>query len=114
MKILGAELLEFINSGWPGVDTGQDDDWFWEHDLFDGDPEPTERYDTDDIGPLIYQGPSSETPAVTELDLATLIRRWRKAKTHDTVVVQIDRSKMSDFKAALAQFGGRIVTDPTT
>lgn len=105
MKIKGAELIEFMNTGWPG---GEDDmDWYWDHDLFE-QPDPTATYDTEDIGPLYYQGKGKDPTDGNGRDLARLIRAWRKKRTTDLFVVRVPKGKEDELKAFLKTIKGSI------
>jgi len=102
MKIKGAELQDFLLTGWPEPH----DDWFWDHEEFDADPDPDPlaTYDTDDLGAIMYQGRGGE--AMQDIDVASAIRRWRKAKTHEALVVHVPKAAVADFKAYLKAIGG--------
>lgn len=99
MKVKGDELQAFVNEGWPS------DDWYWDHDLFE-EPDPTATYDTDEIGPLCYQG--REPTDETTLDLAVLIRKWRKTRDHDIFSIKVKKADVPAVQEALAKFGIKI------
>ena len=101
MKVTGAELLQFMNSGWPKPE----EDFYWDHDVFE-DPDPEATYDTDDIGGIYYQGKGDDpTPNGNGWDLATLIKKWRKARDFTVLSISIPKGREDDVRAALAQMG---------
>lgn len=100
MKITGAELQQFVDHGWPG------DDWYWDHEAFEGDPDPSASYDTEDVGPLFYQG--KELGGHDPLDLGKLIRAWRKARDFDLYTITVKKSETEKVRAALAAVGVKI------
>lgn len=104
MKIKGAELREFMDSAWPKPD----DDWYWDHDIFDPLPDPEATYDTDEIGPIQYQGSGDDPTDGTGYNLATLIKKWRKSRTHDTLIVSVQKESMEKFVAVTKSLGGSI------
>lgn len=99
MKVKGRELQQFMNEAWPS------EDWFWDHDLFE-DPDPDETYDTDDIGPLMYQG--RDDVRRTELDLAVLIRKWRKERDFDVFTVTVPKDKSLEFELLIKSAGYKL------
>lgn len=101
MKVKGSELIQFMNDGWPQPE----DDWYWDHDLFE-EPDPDQTYDTDEIGPLLYQG--SGPTDVLELDLASLIRKWRKSRDFDVFTISVKKVDTEKVRAVLADLGVRI------
>lgn len=107
MKIKGAELQLFINEGWPGAGTPEEANWYWDHDVFDEDPDPGETYDTDDLGPIRWQGLSSEDQKDIALDKA--IRAWRKARKFDSLIVDVPKDQRAAFDAFLKEIGGKIL-----
>ena len=99
MKITGSELQQFMEHGWPG------DDWYWDHDAFE-EPEPSATYDTDEIGPLLYQGKDPHDGS--ELDIGRLIRAWRKARDFDLFTITVKKSETKKVRADLAAVGVKI------
>lgn len=107
MKITGAELLDFIKHGWPS------DDYYWEHDCFednpDGNPLPTETYDTEDFGPLLWQGHAPDPTRGEGLDLDKVIRLWRRDRDSRTVIIRLPNAVSDkDIRAALKPLKGTI------
>ncbi len=101
MKIKGVELQEFLQTGWPQPE----DDFYMDHDVFDGAPDPKTTYETDDLGPIQYQG-SGEDPTRGEgYDMAKLIRAWRKKRTTEVFTVEVPKDKVEAFKALIQQHG---------
>lgn len=99
MKIKGDELQQFMDQAWPS------EDWYWDHDLFE-DPDDDETYDTDEIGPLMYQG---NDPSIQhDLDLGALIRKWRKTRDFDLVTVLVPKGNGDAFKALMKQTGYKL------
>ncbi len=107
MKILGAELQDFLNHGWPS------DDWFWETEAFENTPgnipEPGVTYDTDDLGPLFWQGRGPDPSNGQGLDLAAQIRKWRKTRDARVVMIRLPNTVSdADLRAALKPLKGTI------
>lgn len=109
MLIKGAELAIFIREGWPGAGTPQEGDWFWDHDLFDDAPDPDITYDTEDLGPVLYQGNGKDPTNGNGHDLARLIRKWRKTRTDDLLTVSVPKDKRDVFEAYLKSIKGSIL-----
>jgi hypothetical protein len=106
MKIKGAELQQFMNTGWPQPDG----DWFWDHEEFDethcsSDPDPAETYDTNALGSIMYQGSGVDPTNGDGYDLARLIRRWRKEQNCVTITISVPKEKLADCKFALKRLG---------
>lgn len=101
MKIKGSELQLFMDNGWPG------DDWYWDHDVFD-DPDPDASYDTDEIGPLMYQGRDRPDLYTVELDLGSLIRKWRKNRDFDPVTVLVPKGNGDAFRELMKVSGYKL------
>ena len=99
MKVKGSELQQFMDQAWPS------DDWYWDHDVFE-EPDPDETYDTDDIGDLLYQGKDPDQPYY--LDLAALIRKWRKNRDFDIITVLVPRGNGDAFKELVKQAGYKL------
>jgi hypothetical protein len=97
MKLTGAELQQFMDHGWPG------DEWYWDHEAFDAMPDPAATYNTDDLGPLIYQGSELDRP--DNLDLGRLVTKWRKARDFDLFTITVKKSDTEKVRAALAAVG---------
>ncbi|MTJ93884.1 MAG: hypothetical protein F8N36_13650 [Desulfovibrio sp.] len=104
MKIKGAELKSFLDEAWPQPF----DDWFWDHDIFDGDPDPETVYDTDDLGPIMHQGSGEDPTRGDGYDLAKLIRRWRKERDFDVLMVTVPKARTEEIKAALAALNVKV------
>lgn len=102
MRISGAELQLFMNEAWPDPETG---DWYWDHDLFDGDPDPETVYDTDDLGPLLYGGRDTDPTGGEGYDLARLIRRWRKTRSSEVITVVVPKDRLAALKDWMRQNG---------
>lgn len=97
MKITGKELQEWINHGWPG------DDWYWEHDLFEIEPIPTEIYDTSEIDGLFYQGKDPDQRDLPSID--AMIRKWRKSRDYVVIVIDCPKSVESEVRDYLRSKG---------
>jgi hypothetical protein len=109
MKINGAELQQFMDTGWPGLDEGKEDDWYWDHDVFDA-PLSDATYDTRDIGPIMYQGSGEDpSPHGDGYDLGKLIKDWRKKRDSDVVTVLIPKDKTEALVDYVALLGGKIL-----
>jgi hypothetical protein len=95
MKIKGNELLAFYETGWP------DGQWYWDHELFYDKPDPTVTYDTDELGPLMWDGNDYREP----LDLVSLIRKWRKTRGCDILTCFVPKDGVDAFKDYCEQNG---------
>ncbi|QIG69795.1 hypothetical protein EVB81_226 [Rhizobium phage RHph_I46] len=108
MKIKGAELIQFLDTGWPKPE----DDYYWDNGLFEdrpnGEPDPEVTYDTDELGPILYQGPDPD-PIPEGLDLAKLIRKWRKTQTTESFVVEVPKGKRDELVEFLDTINGKIL-----
>lgn len=102
MKIKGNELLLWMNDGWP------EGDWCWDHELFDDEPDPDTTYDTDELGGLFWQGIGDDPTNGEGLDIAKLIRRWRKERSFDVLTIEVPKDKTEAAKAALKQMGVKV------
>lgn len=101
MKIKGEELLRWVDEAWPG------DDWYWEHDLFEAEPEPDKVYDTSEIEGLLYQGPRHiEPPDMPSID--TLIRRWRKERDQSMLFVDCPKAVEAEVREYLRSKGCKV------
>jgi hypothetical protein len=101
MKIKGAELQQFTEEAWPG------EDWYWDHGLFD-EPDLDETYETDDVGPILYQGLGDDPSGGKGYDLGALIRKWRKARDFDQFTIQVKKPDVERVRAALLGVGIKI------
>lgn len=103
MKVSGAELIAFMDKGWPKPD----DDWYWDRDLFDN-PDPSATYDTDEIGPIYFQGGDVDPTRGQGHDVAALIRRWRRDRDCEVFCVTVPRDKADEAKEALKALGATV------
>ena len=99
MKIKGGELKLWMDEDWPG------DDYYWDHELFDDEPDVELTYDTDDLGALLYQGRDEDPTGGDGLDLAKMIRRWRKTTGKAVFSVAVPKDKQDEFKAYVKSVG---------
>ncbi|QGZ14247.1 hypothetical protein PP940_gp184 [Rhizobium phage RL2RES] len=108
MKIIGSELILFLREAWPEPH----DNWYWDNDLFedrpDGEPDPVKFYDTDELGPIMYQGPGDD-PSNGGYDIAKLVRKWRKEKTTEIYSVEIPKGKKDELVEFLDVINGKIM-----
>jgi hypothetical protein len=88
MKILGAELQQWMDEDWPG------EDYYWNHDEFDEITDPEVTYDTADLGPLLWQGTGDDPSRGLGMDIDRRINAWRKKRpeTKTTSMVEIIRA----------------------
>jgi hypothetical protein len=110
MKVKGSELIQFMAEAWPGEDKEETkDDWYWDHEVFE-EPDPEATYETDELGPILFsRGSGREDPTDGEgLNLATLIKRWRKARAFDMFLIQVPKDKTAEVKEALVNLGCKI------
>jgi hypothetical protein len=106
MRIKGHELAEWMNTGWPS------DDWYWEHDLFDEEPDPDATYDTAEIDGLLYQGRDPDVKDLPSID--TLIRRWRKSRDFVAIAVDCPKGAEAEIRAYLKSKGCKIASKEKT
>lgn len=104
MKIKGIELRSFMNQAWPQPEHS----WYWDHEAFDNEPEPNEVYDTDDIGPILYQGNGDDPTNGAGYTLSALIKRWRKERDFDLFAVEVPKAKAEEIKSVILSAGGKI------
>ncbi|QIG68159.1 hypothetical protein EVB55_224 [Rhizobium phage RHph_Y68] len=102
MKIKGGELIKFLDEAWPG------DNWYWDHDCFEGEPDKESTYDTDDLGFILYQGPGDD-PSDGGIDLAKAIRKWRRDSKTIYVQLDIPKGKFDELKEFVKKNGGKIL-----
>jgi hypothetical protein len=101
MIISGLELKEFSKTGWP-VD---ENNWYWDHDLFE-DPLDDEKYDTDDIGAILWQGSETDPTGGEGIDLEKAIKKWRKTRVKDMFTFWIPKDKAEEFLNYVKSIGG--------
>lgn len=102
MKILGSELSKFITEAWPDPE----DSWYWDHDKFEDEPEENVLYDTDDLGPIIWQGEDNDPTDGEDIDLEKAIKKWRKTRNKDMFTVWIPKDKTEEFLNCVKSIGG--------
>ena len=107
MKISGAELQRFTEEAWPTPE----DDWYWDHELFDT-PDPLTTYETNDIGPIQFQGSGDDPTNGDGYNIAVLVKKWRIKRDNTVLTVLVPKGREDDFKAALKAFGGSIYSHP--
>jgi hypothetical protein len=107
MKALGAEILAFWRE-WPPGDVGYYDDGIDIVDDADNDALiPEEKYDLDDFGNIVWQG-KDEPPLDKPWDghdavsFGLWFKRWKKARTHATFVVEVKVEDVDAFRAYCA------------
>ena len=103
MKVKGDELIAFVEQAWPKPE----EDWYWDHECFDH-PDPSAVYDTDEIGPVQYQGHEEDPTNNNGYNLATLIKRWRKDRDYDVLTVEVPKAQTDAVRAAIISAGGKI------
>lgn len=101
MRVTGAELLAFMEGGWPQPE----EHWFWDHESFDGDPKSDESYETDDLGPIFYQGDGDDPTKGEGWDLGALIERWRESRDFEMVTIKIPKAAWADVRELLKKHG---------
>lgn len=102
MKIKGGELALFIAEAWPG------DDWYWDHEEFDGDPDPEAAYDTADLGGIYFQGRGEDPTHGSGYSLSALIKKWRTARTYDVMTIIVPKGQREAAVAAIQALGGKV------
>ncbi len=105
MKITGAEFMDWYANGF------LDNDWYHEDDgnvrVMDEEGnfllDPDKTYDTRDLGYLAYQGTRPVSRDEETMDLATVIRKWRKARDHEILIVTVPKNDHDRVKALLEE-----------
>ena len=122
MKIKGSELIRFLDDetgGWPQEPTPQC--WYWDHEEFDVEPcgpIPDVTYDTDALGPVMFQGDSvgdihyNDDPTKGEgYSLHSLIRKWRKAQTMMVIELEVKKEEVDYVRKVIKDLGlGKVLT----
>jgi len=103
MKISGAELQSWMNEAWP------DDNYYWNHDCFEDDPDPETSYAVADLGPLLWQGKREDPTRGEGISVATEIRKWRKIRGKKTIIVMIPTEQEKALREAVKSLGGTIL-----
>jgi hypothetical protein len=101
MKVKGSELAVWMAEGWPAPE----DDWCWDHELFEEAPAPEEVYDTDELGGLIFQGRGDDPTRGDGYDIGKLIRKWRKERDFDIITIEVPKARTEEIKSAIAALG---------
>ena len=116
MKIKGSELIRFLDDetgGWPQFPTPSC--WYWDHEEFDESPDPDIIYDTEALGPILWQGddgvPAREMGVPEDIDVAVLIRRWRKQQKMIVIEVEVEKENLSYVRKVIKDLGlGKVLT----
>ena len=99
VKLTGQEYNEFCNSDVWG------EDWYWDETLF-----LYNGKEVDDLGELapidevvvlegtVFKGSTHDAVAV---DAVAFVRKWLKARTVVTVMVEVPKDQLVEFKAAM-------------
>ena len=111
-KFLGAEIVAFFDSEWP-------EEWYVDDgtltcfegkiindadaNTFAGLP-LEDRYDLDDFGVLLSSSRVTEPPSIN-----TFFKRWKKALTTVTLVVDVPKDALRDATLYLASQGCKVV-----
>jgi hypothetical protein len=103
MKIKGSELLDWMNTDWPG----HGDDFCWEHDCFDSEPELDAVYDTSEFS-ISYQGDGEDPTGGEGYDLGKLIRAWRKRRSFDVLTVTVPKHLTEIVIRTLKEIGASV------
>lgn len=111
MRVSGAELHLFMQEGWPKIPS--EDDWFWDHDIFDDMPDLDTVYDTDDLGPILFQGRDrDQDPTRGEgYCVARLIRKWRRERDSEIMILAVPKDKVAQLKAWMRENKARQVRE---
>lgn len=96
MKVKGDELLIWMEEDWPG----EDDEFCWNHEAFENEPDPTAIYDTDEFS-IIYQGAGEDPTKGAGHDLAKLIRAWRKKRSFEIFTIVVPKERAEEIRAAI-------------
>lgn len=110
MKVTGAEFIDWYDNHFP------EDFYFESEDAKDTHADdgtwlldPAATYDTDALGYLEWNLPFDDPRMRHELPQApsveSLIRKLRKARTHDIVVIEVPKGKLAEVKAATRDLG---------
>lgn len=105
MKVSGAELKVFMDTAWPEPN----EHWYWDHEEFEDAPDMGVTYDTDAIGPLLWQGPRRDDPTNGQgLDLGSMIRKWRKERAFTPITVMVPKGREKQFQVAVKTWLGMV------
>jgi len=116
MKAKGIDLINFWNAWPPGPDWCVEDCCVVDREdgvlcLTDnvGNPsepvQPDEKYEV--FGWLAWQG-KGDAPSKINPDFANILRKWKKAKTTTTLIVDVPNEKVEEAMRYLASIGGKI------
>lgn len=114
MKITGAEWREFEANGWPAgyiwADESTLDD---ERELYAMDGSLGFAADETFIVPaewrMIYEGPEGKNlGGEFGLNIRAVIRKWRKDRDSETLVVTVPKSSAGEARSLLASHGWKI------
>lgn len=113
MKITFAEFKAWHEEAWPegyiwvGESAMPDGrDFYAEDGGLNPDISPSEVVNLDDLEGLELEDRSRDAP--TELDLAQLVRAWRKRRNRTPVVVSVPNAEVDAFKAICAERGWKV------
>lgn len=112
MRITGAEFMDWYDNGFPAGHFHESDDYYnpdvptthkedgsWALD-------PLRVYDTADLGEIY---PDSEDIPSKVWSMDASIKAWRKAKTHQTLIVDAPKDKVDEIKAFLKAVGAKVL-----
>lgn len=109
MKITGKEWKEFEESGWPEgyiwCDESTLDDG---RDIYSEDGKcsiaDNETFIVPDYWSISYEGPNGkQTDAGDGYVIRSLIRKWRKARDTEVLVITVPRDRVESIKAMLRE-----------
>lgn len=109
MKITGAELKDWYDNHFPEGFYHDDA----EQEIYGGPTgddfllDPAKTYDTEKFGVVCPDSFSSNSEAVRSV--TSVIRNWRKTKTHDTFAIEIPREAAAKVKAFVQKHKGKIL-----
>jgi len=120
MKVAVEEIARFMNEGWPG------DDWYmedegpgWEenfdlesHSTYDSPRVPGAIVDDKDFQcAILWQGQGDDpSPHGDGYIFTSLFRKWRKAQTVSTLVVEVHKDKVETLTSFIKAAGGKIIS----
>ena len=114
MKIRAIEAKAFLADSWDTlVPKGtQGKDWYLDGGVDDPDSLPDADWvHVEDLGDVDYQGPDPEWRGDCRKypTILGLFKKWRKARTHDWMLVEYPREKEAELRAFLASIKARRV-----
>lgn len=110
MKVTGAEFIDWYENHFPEDFYHEDDgDTPVQNDAGEWLLDPAETYNTDDLGYLEWNLELGDPRQRWELPIAptieSLIRKLRKTRAHDLIMIEVPKGRLAEVKAATRALG---------